>query len=144
MSMKASKTFSYSMDVAWQALHRTSEIEIEENATIGQIDETTWIARVQEDGDGTASVSTYHATFDEAEHIVRIEGTNPNNDDRDHLILTLTEAAGGVELTAELQFDFGLNLFARAATKLFGKIALEAMSERIFTSFDKLCREISA
>ena len=79
MKLSSSKKFHFSMDVAWEDLHKTSQLDVELGSTVKVIFDTQWEAYNEE----FDSVTVYTASFDEAEKKGLIEGSSHKKHEHD-------------------------------------------------------------
>lgn len=136
MKLSSSKKFYFSMDVAWEALHKASQLDVEPGSTVKVISDTQWEAHSEESG----SVTVYTASFDEAEKKVVIEGTSQKKHEHDFIYLTLIPLDDQeVQLDIEVQINTGVHFIAKALGALIAKPAQEIISKHIYHNFEALC-----
>lgn len=75
MKFSTVKEFPFSMETAWKALQDPAKLDVEPGTEVRIISPTKWEAI----NDDVGSVSTYWATFDEENKIVKIESTSNKN-----------------------------------------------------------------
>ena len=128
MKSSSSKKFHFSMDVAWEALHKASQLDVEPGSTVKVISDTQWEAHNEE----SDSVTVYTASFDEAEKKVVIEGTSQKKHEHDFIYLTLIPLDDQeVQLDIEVQINTGVHFIAKPAQ--------EIISKHIYHNFEALC-----
>lgn len=136
MKLSSSKKFHFSMDVAWEALHKTNQLDVEPGSTVKVIFDTQWEAHNEE----FDSVTVYTASFDEAEKKGLIEGSSHKKHEHDFIYLTLISLDDQeVQLDIEVQINTGVHFIAKALGTLIAKPAQEIISKHIYHNFEALC-----
>ena len=127
MKLSSSKKFHFSMDVAWEALHKTSQLDVELGSTVKVIFDTQWEAHNEE----FDSVTVYTASFDESEKKGLIEGSSHKKHEHDFIYLTLISLDDQeVQLDIEVQINTGVHFIAKALGALIAKPAQEIISKQ--------------
>lgn len=139
MELSASREFSYPMDVAWQALQHTSKLDIEPGSEVEVISDSEWNAYLHGHEDKNAACTHYATSFDAAAKQAVIEGKSNKKHVSDFITLTLEETASGVNLTADIQINAGMNLIARALAPVVKTQARDIIMKQIFGNFEALC-----
>ncbi len=136
MELNSSKTFPFSMETAWKALHQPAKLDVEPGSQVKEISDTTWEAHNEESG----SVTVYTAEFDEEAKKVSIDGASNKKHEHDHIYLSLNEAdSDSVRLDVKIEINTGVHFIAKALGALIAKPAQEIISRHIFHNFEALC-----
>lgn len=141
MEMSKTKSFDFSMDTAWEALHKASSLDVEPGAKVEVISDVEWKARTHDQHGKEISCTHYTASFDDAEKVVTIEGVSSVKKVHDYIYLRLSgESAGQVSLKIDIEINLGLNLIARAIAPMVKKHSEELITKQIFGNFEALCK----
>lgn len=136
MKLNSSKEFSFSMEIAWKALHQPARLDVEPGSTVKEISDIEWEAHNADAG----SVTKYTASFDEAGKKVVIEGVSNKKHDHDFIYLTLSQTGENqVKLDIEVEINTGVHFLAKALSVLIAKPAQEIISKHIYHNFEALC-----
>lgn len=136
MHLTSSKKFHYSMDIAWNALCKVNQLDVEPGSKVKVISDTKWIATNAE----TQSETVYTATLDEVAKKVTIEGVSNKKHDHDFIYLILVPLDDQqVQLDIEVNIHTGVHVIAKALGALIAKPAQEIMCKHIYHNFEALC-----
>lgn len=139
MKFTSSKEFSFPMETAWQALHKTSSLDVSPGSEVTVISDSEWQTRL-ENSKGDPAVTKYSASYDEEKKIVTIEGVSDQKKGHDFIYLTLEEVADeSVKLSIEVEIDTGMHLIAKALGAVFLKPMEQIMCRHIYKNFEALC-----
>lgn len=137
MKLNSTKEFPFSMDVAWAALHKPAELDVEPGAETHIISDTKWETHSKENG----TVNTYEAFFDDENNILTIESESSAKHSHDYIYLTLKEIdPERVSLEIVIEIHTGTHLLAKALGAIFSKPMQEIICRQIFHNFEALCK----
>lgn len=140
MRFKHEKTFSFTMEAAWKALHKTSSLDVAPGSEVTVISDTEWTSHTKETDGKASSTTKYTATFDEEKKQVIIEGVCDKKRVHDFIYLTLEEiSAEEVNLIIEVEINTGIHFIAKALTALMAKPMEQIMCKHIYQNFEALC-----
>lgn len=136
MKFSTVKEFPFSMETVWKALQDPAKLDVEPGTEVRIISPTKWEAI----NDDVGSVSTYWATFDEENKIVKIESTSNKKHDHDFIYFKLKELSDNeVSLEMDVEINTGVHLIAKALSKLIEKPTKNIMSKHVYHNFEALC-----
>lgn len=140
MEVINTKDFPYSLDIAWEALHKTSYLDIETGSRTEIISDSEWNSYVQIEGKD-AGKTHYTTTFDDARKIATVEGVSDVKKVHDFIYLELTEInPGHVSLKVDIVINLGLHVVARLIAPFLKTHVHHVIIKAIFNNFDALCK----
>lgn len=136
MKFSTVKEFPFSMETAWNALQDPAKLDLEPGTELNIISSTKWEAI----NDEAKSVSTYEATFDEENKIVKVESSSNKKHDHDFMNFKLKEIAEDkVSLEIDVEINTGVHLVAKALAKLIEIPTKNIMSKHFYQNFEAMC-----
>lgn len=140
MELEKTKTFPFSMDTAWDALHKASSLDVEPGSTADVISDTEWISHTYDNAGKERTSTHYIASFDDDAKLVTIEGTSNAKHAHDFIYLQLKEEADAqVSLDVKIEINLGMNLVAKAMVPFIKKHSEQIITKQIFSNFEALC-----
>lgn len=133
------KEFPFSMNTAWEMLHKTSSLDIEPGSRAEIISESEWNSILQS-GEKTIRTTHYTTTFDEEKKIAVVEGSSEAKREHDYVYLELTSIdENHVSLKVDIVINIGLHVFAHLLEPFMKKHAHDVIANGIFDNFEALC-----
>ena len=140
MRFKHEQTFPFTMDTAWEALHKPSSLDVSPGSDVTVVSDTEWTARTEGADKKTLTTTKYTATFDEEKKQVIIEGASDTKRGHDFIYLTLKEVSSKeVTLIIEVEINTGIHFIAKAVGALLSKPMEQIMCKHIYQNFEALC-----
>lgn len=140
MSDKYTKTFPYSMEVAWKALHKSSELDVDSGSRIEKISDDEWDSYLLNSEGEDISKTHFSTTYDESIHKVTIEGVSNKKHEHDFIYLTLSEIdEQHVSLNIDIEISTGIHMIAHLLLNVLGSHMKKILADGIFENFDALC-----
>ena len=140
MKFSNEKTFNYSMETGWKALHSPADLDVAPGSKVTVISDSEWKAETVGSDGKTTAVTHYTASFDEEKKVVTIEGVSDQKNSHDFIYLTLREKGSEeVELEISVEINTGMHLIAKALGTLFSKPMEQIMCRHIYHNFEALC-----
>lgn len=134
------RTFPFTMDTAWKALHKPSSLDVAPGSDVTVISDTEWTAQTESSDKKTVTTTEYSASFDDEKNQVIIEGVSNTKRSHDFIYLTLEEVSEKeVKLIIEVEINTGVHLLAKALGALLSKPMEQIMCRHIYQNFEALC-----
>lgn len=140
MRFKHERTFPFTMDNAWKALHKPSSLDISPGSNVTVISDTEWTAQTTDSNEKVLTTTHYTAAFDDEEKRVTIEGISDTKRGHDFIYLTLEEVSSEeLKLIIEVEINTGIHFIAKAVSVLLSKPIEQIMCKHIYQNFEALC-----
>lgn len=140
MRFQHEKEFPFTMDTAWEALHKPASLDVSPGSEVTVISDTEWSGKTASSDGKVVTTTNYMASFDEEKKQVTIEGASDNKKGHDFIYLTLEEISeGSVKLIIEVEINTGAHFIAKAVGAIFAKPIEQIMCKHIYQNFEALC-----
>lgn len=140
MRFKHEQTFPFTIDTAWEALHKPSSLDISPGSEVTVISDTEWTTQTTGSDEKVLTTTHYTANFDDEEKRVTIEGISDTKRGHDFIYLTLEEVSSDeLKLIIEVEINTGIHFIAKAVGALLSKPMEQIMCKHIYHNFEALC-----
>ena len=140
MGFKHEQTFPFTMDTAWEALHKTSSLDVAPGNIVTVISDAEWTTHPADSEENTSATTYYIATFDNEKKRVTIKSTSDAKREPDFIYLTLEEISSAeVKLMIEVDINTGIHFIAKVVSALLLKPMEQLLCKHICQNFEALC-----